>query len=492
MANRTKEQKAKYPQTEFEILDRYGGEAWQRVKIKVLRAHEALEARITAIELQKKSLRWIPLSGLALDFLTRQEVKKLEQAFDASKRARGVTAKKIILKLKELRHSRANKPVAPEPQPLQTKAVATPYIPRAVPSSQKQTAKTRRFEALGSYWSEESRFYLPIQRSLHNIALEHGAKWARNIQGADRLVAPLDQNSAALGWKDGMDQFLPTIARKNAVPILPSYIPKKTAGVSLANLLERQSWNTIRQKVFSKRGNSCQLCGKPGEWTGKFAKGLECHEIWEYFVEPRPPGEQAPPGTMGIKRLAGFASVCDECHMAIHPSSAAWKNPASATARALLLNRVTPAQWDASVRAMVSWRSALDHVDWAVDLSLVNDAGPLKIKDDWLERAGDWIEQSGGRSGGGGENSGGVRTQILSTPFLLPGERKPILLEGAEDLFGRSLGAEGDTQLIQATGDGWKSGTPVVIASEPKMPYRHSEPPSIEDLEKILRVGRRR
>jgi hypothetical protein len=42
----------------------------------------------------------------------------------------------------------------------------------------------------------------------------------------------------------------------------------------LANLLDRESWNKIRERELRRADYKCEICGYSG-------KGLHCHEIWK-------------------------------------------------------------------------------------------------------------------------------------------------------------------------------------------------------------------
>lgn len=73
-------------------------------------------------------------------------------------------------------------------------------------------------------------------------------------------------------------------------------VPEIAWGKSAARTLPRKRWNTIRESVFKKAQNQCQVCSD--------SEGLHCDEIWELR------------GTMYT--LIGFCALCRSCHNAKH------------------------------------------------------------------------------------------------------------------------------------------------------------------------------
>jgi len=75
-------------------------------------------------------------------------------------------------------------------------------------------------------------------------------------------------------------------------------MPYTSAMASLAKLLPRQAWDSVRRAAYRAAGYRCQTCGKDGR--------LNCHEIW-HFNE-----------TTGYQWLMGFQALCDDCHGVTH------------------------------------------------------------------------------------------------------------------------------------------------------------------------------
>jgi hypothetical protein len=75
-------------------------------------------------------------------------------------------------------------------------------------------------------------------------------------------------------------------------------IPNHSWGISLAHLLPKDVWASLRYDTLSRAGNECEICEDNGE--------LECHEIWEFD------------DTKSEQRLKGLESCCILCHEVHH------------------------------------------------------------------------------------------------------------------------------------------------------------------------------
>jgi len=62
--------------------------------------------------------------------------------------------------------------------------------------------------------------------------------------------------------------------------------------------MPRSQWDKLRDGVFTKAQNRCEICGGDGE--------LHCHEVWTYDKTKR------------VQKLSGFRAVCSMCHHVIH------------------------------------------------------------------------------------------------------------------------------------------------------------------------------
>lgn len=57
---------------------------------------------------------------------------------------------------------------------------------------------------------------------------------------------------------------------------IPELVPSPVWGLSGSRLLPQPVWRRIRQVEVDRTGSRCEVCGRLQ------AKGLICHEVWEY------------------------------------------------------------------------------------------------------------------------------------------------------------------------------------------------------------------
>lgn len=74
-------------------------------------------------------------------------------------------------------------------------------------------------------------------------------------------------------------------------------IPEKQWGKSLAHLLSKPVWDTLRREVYKRDGYQCTICGATDT-------RVNCHEVWEYQDR----------GKKHIQHLKEFRTLCDQCH----------------------------------------------------------------------------------------------------------------------------------------------------------------------------------
>lgn len=67
-----------------------------------------------------------------------------------------------------------------------------------------------------------------------------------------------------------------------------------------SNVATKQ-WDTIRNQVYKKAGNACEICGGKG-----IKHPVECHEVWEYDEDTH------------IQKLIKFQALCPPCHEVKH------------------------------------------------------------------------------------------------------------------------------------------------------------------------------
>lgn len=72
-------------------------------------------------------------------------------------------------------------------------------------------------------------------------------------------------------------------------------IPENNWHLSLANLLPKPIWDTLRREVYFKAGYICEICSACD-------CEVHCHEVWFYNDKK------------GLQILSGLLCVCKDCH----------------------------------------------------------------------------------------------------------------------------------------------------------------------------------
>lgn len=83
---------------------------------------------------------------------------------------------------------------------------------------------------------------------------------------------------------------------------MPELVPSPVWGVSGSRLLPQGVWRTIRQAEVDRADSSCEVCGRAQ------AKGLICHEVWDYAAE----------GRRGTATLRTLRMQCRRCDQVTH------------------------------------------------------------------------------------------------------------------------------------------------------------------------------
>lgn len=152
--------------------------------------------------------------------------------------------------------------------------------------------------------------------------------------------------------------------------IRPDLIPATSWGSSLANLLTKPSWDSIRIPMI-RWAAGCQICFE------KPTRPLECHEVWAYSMPP----PEAPQGTVGIQRLMALAVLCTDCHSMFHLGRARLNGTARLVKKHLIeVNSWSEYDYKVYTDQQERLGLARSNWHWALDVSLVCKAGPLVIK----------------------------------------------------------------------------------------------------------------
>lgn len=76
-------------------------------------------------------------------------------------------------------------------------------------------------------------------------------------------------------------------------------IPSQNWGISLAHLLPKKVWDSLRREVYELSDYTCSICGST-------ERQLHCHERWKYNDKRR------------YQILVGFQCLCRYCHAIKH------------------------------------------------------------------------------------------------------------------------------------------------------------------------------
>ncbi len=217
----------------------------------------------------------------------------------------------------------------------------------------------------GNYSVPAGKVYLPVAPSREIEVLAAGAR--KGPKGG--YFVPLEEVG-----RPEIQPYLPFIARRTIEPIRMDMIPQSSFGASLANMLTDSDWERIRQPTIDEAGGLCRICGEKGR---RQSRKVDCHEIWSYLG----PDE---PDHWGVQRLEGLIAVCEPCHLMFHLGFAnATDRYGIAIERIRAVNRWT--QPEAERYGHLLGQSWIERSKrpWALDLSSLAGAGPLRISSGW-------------------------------------------------------------------------------------------------------------
>lgn len=164
---------------------------------------------------------------------------------------------------------------------------------------------------------------------------------------------------------------LPKILRKRT--LTGDMIPSTSWGSSLANLLTKKSWDSLRHPIIERNHGTCEYCG---DYVGP---SLEIHELWGYS---QPPSDDFLANLdegqtyFGRQTLEGLAGVCKSCHACFHLGLA---NVQGRLDRVLYrmsqINGWSEAQMEEYLRAVSNRHEWLSEIYWSLDLSWLHGRG---------------------------------------------------------------------------------------------------------------------
>lgn len=124
-------------------------------------------------------------------------------------------------------------------------------------------------------------------------------------------------------------------------------------------VVSKKRWDVLRNQVYSKAYNLCQICGGIGP-----KHPVECHEIWHYDDKKL------------IQKLTGMIALCPDCHMVKHIGLARVQNKGELAVKHLMkvnnLSRTKAEQYVTDSFKVWSGRSTKR---WKLDISHLNSYG---------------------------------------------------------------------------------------------------------------------
>ncbi len=160
------------------------------------------------------------------------------------------------------------------------------------------------------------------------------------------------------GWRRGARQPaaipapIPSPAAVPAARLTIELVPATSWYHNVRALVDEQTWDRIRRKVYRQAGYRCELCGGRGP-----AHPVECHEVWRYDDQTR------------TQTLVGMIALCPACHQVKHLGLANVRGKgAEARAHLLRVNGWTPEQADAHIEQAFQVWERRSQGPWTLDL----------------------------------------------------------------------------------------------------------------------------
>lgn len=145
-----------------------------------------------------------------------------------------------------------------------------------------------------------------------------------------------------------LNHFLPRYARSSVVVDVVDLIPATSWFASLANMLVKSSWDSLRDPLIA-HNRGCEDCGA---WSN-----LEAHELWSYDYD------------RGVQTLKAIVVLCRWCHETRHLGRARAVGRFPAVFKRLVgINRIRPDEESAFEREIFDKWTERSEYEWQLDL----------------------------------------------------------------------------------------------------------------------------
>lgn len=224
-------------------------------------------------------------------------------------------------------------------------ADGTPRVYLAVPFAEKDAAK-----ALGARWDPAKRCWY-VQASTHPAL----RRWPRTGD----LPDPLPGEDRGFG-----------------AGLFVDLVPQTCWFTNARSALTPVDWERVRLLVLGRTARHCEGCGSS---EGR----MEVHERWDFDASTL------------TQRLCRLVCLCERCHSATHFGLAELKGTApQARAQLAAVNGWTPRQVEQHIADAITRWSERSKVTWALDLSILQEAGIAAVIPTTQARAQEAREQT--------------------------------------------------------------------------------------------------
>jgi hypothetical protein len=241
-----------------------------------------------------------------------------------------------------------------------------PYVPPHPVRPQSQPARPRTRPLVRAHAVPgRDRIWIDVPHGEKNTAKQRGAIW-EPVAGSWYAPRP---GMAALGPWSRLPEVLEGEDRTLGQGLFVDLIPSTSWFRNVRAVVSARDWERIRQMVYRRAGMRCEACGATKDKTR--CRWLECHERWAY---------RAPAGAAsGVQALRRLICLCTDCHSCTHWGYLAVTGGPEAEQAAfghlMAVTGMSAQQAGEHVDAAFELWAVRSQRDWAVDLSLISDAG---------------------------------------------------------------------------------------------------------------------
>lgn len=149
-------------------------------------------------------------------------------------------------------------------------------------------------------------------------------------------------------------------------------IPSTCHYMNVRTTVKSKYWDKIRNIVYKKANNKCQICGEIGTKQG-FKHKLECHEVWKYQNRKK------------VQKLVKLMALCPLCHQAKHIGRTSFIGKAEeAYERLKKINKWDLIQLSEHIDDAFKKNKERSMHEWKLDLSML-EKPPYNIPKAYLE-----------------------------------------------------------------------------------------------------------